>query len=127
MTKPLARGALCFLAVFLVVWSAATHWLAWRFGMGIWPVPNGTPWPYQLESGFIPALTAASLVTLVAGAWHHVNCHAGGCWRIGKHKVDGTPWCSRHHEAALANSLQQVTLDTISVQLAEIIALMKAA
>lgn len=109
------------------VWSLIYHWLAWRFGMGIWPVPTGTPWTYQFLSGFVPALTAVSLVSLIAGAWHHVNCHADGCWRIGKHKVEGTPWCSRHEVEARANTRQQVTLDAISEQLAEIISLMKDA
>ena len=28
------------------------------------------------------------------------NCHQQRCWRIGKHTVDGTPWCTRHHEQA---------------------------
>jgi hypothetical protein len=94
--------------------------------MGIWPVPDGTPWTYQFLSGFLPALTVVSLVTLVAGAWHHVNCHADRCWRIGKHKVDGTPWCSRHHEEARRQTAQQATLDVISGQLAEIIVLLKS-
>jgi hypothetical protein len=28
------------------------------------------------------------------------NCHQNGCWRVGRHTVDGTPWCDRHHEQA---------------------------
>ena len=28
------------------------------------------------------------------------NCHDKGCWRIGRHTVDGTPWCDRHHHKA---------------------------
>jgi hypothetical protein len=30
---------------------------------------------------------------------HHVNCHAKGCLRIGKHPVDGTAYkvCRKHH------------------------------
>jgi hypothetical protein len=75
----------------------AAHPYGDRFAVGIWPVPAGTPWSYQLLSGFIPALTAFSLVTLIAGAWHHVNCHQPKCLRIGKHKVSGTPWCGKHH------------------------------
>jgi hypothetical protein len=71
-----------------------------RFAIGIWPVPAGTPWTYQLLSGFIPALTVLSLATLLAGGYHHINCHEPGCPRIGKHKVNGTPWCNIHHEHA---------------------------
>jgi hypothetical protein len=109
------------------VWSVFTHPWGWLYGIGVHPYPasSSTPWTYQLLSGFVPALTVVSLATLLGGAWHHVNCHAEGCWRIGKHKVDGSPWCSRHHEAARANTRQQVTLDAISLQLSEIIALMK--
>ncbi|MCW2779652.1 MAG: ybjD [Marmoricola sp.] len=31
--------------------------------------------------------------------WRKVNCHAKGCWRIGLHHVEGTPYitCARHH------------------------------
>jgi hypothetical protein len=86
-----------------------------RFAIGIWPVPQGTPWTYQLESGFVPALTVVSLVTLLGGAWHHVNCHQSGCARIGKHKVDGTPWCSLHHEAARQKAT--ATLDDVVARL----------
>lgn len=28
------------------------------------------------------------------------NCHDNHCWRIGKHIVDGTPYCNKHHQAA---------------------------
>lgn len=105
--------ALCALG-----WSAAFHPLGWRFAFGDYPVPSGTPWTYQLESGFIPALTVLSLASLLAGAWHHVNCHETRCWRIGRHKVDGTPWCNRHQDkgrltqgtdmAALAGRLDRI-------------------
>ena len=100
----------------------AAHPYGDRFALGIWPVPNGTPWPYQLESGFIPALTAFSLVTLIAGAFHHVNCHEPACWRIGKHKVDGSPWCSRHQ--GKAREQVQATLDDVVGRLDTLIATM---
>ena len=31
--------------------------------------------------------------------WHKLNCHAKGCYRIGLHHVEGTPYitCRRHH------------------------------
>jgi hypothetical protein len=101
----------------LGIWSLIAYPWAWAFGIGVHPYPAGTPWTYQLLSGFVPSLTVLSLVTLVAGAWHHVNCHEPGCLRIGKHKVEGTPWCSHHHEAARATTKQQVTLDAIAFRL----------
>jgi hypothetical protein len=94
----------------LAAWSAASHWLAWRFAMGIWPVPSGTPWTYQLESGFVPALTVASLLGAILGSWHLHNCHHGGCWRIGKHRIHGTPWCSRHEAQGRSYVSEEVTL-----------------
>lgn len=124
MKRFVARGIILGL-VTLVVWDAFTHWLAWRFAAGDWPVPQGTPWTYQLESGFIPALTVVGLYTLIVGAWHHLNCHEDRCWSIGKHKVDGTPYCTAHAEAARERASQQVTLARISGQLDEIITLLK--
>jgi hypothetical protein len=104
--------AACAAAV-LIAYSAATHWLAWRFGMGDWPVPAGTPWTYQLESGFVPALTVLSLLTAIIGTYHLHNCHEDGCWRIGKHKVNGTPWCSRHQAKARPEVSVEQLLETL--------------
>lgn len=112
MKRLLTAFSAC-VAVALITYSAVTHWLAWRFGMGISPVPQGTGWPYQLLSGFVPALTVLSLLGAILGTYHLHNCHKGGCWRIGKHKVNGTPWCSRHEgEARPAVSVEQL-LETL--------------
>jgi hypothetical protein len=41
-------------------------------------------------------------VTVIGAAlsiyWKH-NCHVKGCWRIGRHQVEGTPHvvCQKHH------------------------------
>jgi hypothetical protein len=56
---------------------------------------------YDFMSGPGPVwVSALGLSTIITGMAHHVNCHEPGCWRIGKHKVDGTPWCNRHHRNA---------------------------
>jgi len=110
--RSLTLLAACAAAV-LIAYSAATHWLAWRFGMGDWPVPQGTPWTYQLESGFVPALTVLSLLTAIIGTYHLHNCHEDGCWRIGKHKVNGTPWCSRHQAKARPEVSVEQLLETL--------------
>ena len=94
------KRAVLFTLAVLVAWlgiEMGLHPLASSFGIGVYPAPSGTPWTYQLLSGFVPALTALTLVSVVAGLWHHVNCHEPGCPRIGRHKVDGTPWCNIHH------------------------------
>jgi hypothetical protein len=80
-----------------------------RFAIGTWPVPAGTPWTYQLESGFIPALTVLSLATLIAGAWHRVSCHRDGCARIGRFPVAGGLYkvCRKDHpDPAVRGGLQ---------------------
>lgn len=82
-------------------WSIAAHPWGWAFGIGIHPYPGPqTPWTYQLYSGFLPALTVATLLGSAASLYHLHNCHQDHCWRIGKHKVDGTPWCGKHHQNA---------------------------
>jgi hypothetical protein len=115
----------CALAALLglCAWSMAAHWLGWRFAMGIWPVPPGTGWPYQFESGFLPSLTVLSLLTLVGGAYHVRNCHSERCWRLGKHKIAGTPWCTRHLPEGRAYH-GEVTLADVCERLDTLIALM---
>jgi hypothetical protein len=85
--------------------AGAGYWMAGhpygdRAALGLWPVPQGTPWEYQLWSGVLPALTVVTLVGSAASLYRVHNCHASRCWRLGKHKVDGTPWCNLHHEDA---------------------------
>ena len=83
--------AVVVLAVLIILhpWGAAT-------AVGVHPYPAGTPWEYQMWSGIIPALTILTLFGSLGGAYHLHNCHQDGCWRLGKHRVDGTPWCTRH-------------------------------
>lgn len=91
----------------------AAHPYGDRFAIGIWPVPPGTPWTYQLESGFIPALTVLTLLGALASMWHVHNCHYETCWKLGKHRINGTPWCSGHkqygeHEVSDHHLLEQI-------------------
>ena len=56
---------------------------------------------YGFWSGFgsilIPPLLTAVPIVWVLLRKH--NCHARGCWRIGRHPVEGTGFvvCRRHH------------------------------
>ena len=106
-----------------LVYAGVWHWYGLRAAAGDWPVPPGTPWEYQLESGFIPALTVVSLATLLGGAWHHVNCHQERCWRIGKHKVNGSPWCGRHHQGARERA--SASLDDVVARLDALTAILE--
>lgn len=103
------------------VWSVVAHPWGWAFGIGVHPYPGPqTPWTYQLFSGFLPALTVITLLSLVTGAWRHVNCHHSPCPRFGRHKINGTPWCDVHqHEARPERSEHEILL-AIEVLLTEI-------
>ena len=58
-------------------------------------------------------------VTLLGGLWmlySKHNCHTKGCWRLGKHHVEGTPYivCPKHHpkvpdEGASAEHIKAVS------------------
>jgi len=64
---------------------------------------------YAFWSGFGSDLGEGTLLAAVIGMYHKHNCHSKGCWRVGKHVVDGTPWCSKHHQAARAVAAAQVS------------------
>ena len=44
---------------------------------------------------------------------HLHKCHYDGCWRLGKHRIDGTPWCSRHKDAAGPQVTVEELLETL--------------
>jgi hypothetical protein len=91
--------ALVLLAVF---WRfGVQHWLAVHTGSSNTP---GSPPNYNFFSGFGSDLSEFTLLSIAVGAWHAVNCHEPGCPLIGRHKVDGTPFCNRHHQAARDNT-----------------------
>jgi hypothetical protein len=52
---------------------------------------------YLAWSGFFSDKGAAWFA--VAAYLRHHNCHSPGCWRLGKHRHDGTPYvyCRTHH------------------------------
>lgn len=56
--------------------------------------------------GFHSGLGGAAYVSLVPFGlllwWHH-TCHAPRCLWPGRHTVDGTRWCNRHHLDARRN------------------------
>lgn len=114
-------AAIAALWVVVLAWLGLDHPYGLRFAMGIWPVPQGTPWTYQLESGFIPALTVLTLLSLVSGAWQHVNCHHHWCPRTGKHKINGTPWCDRHQGEARPERSENEILQSIEQALGRLL------
>ncbi len=87
------------LAFLIAFFSAVRHWFALHTG-----ITHGGPDPYyNFWSGFGSDLGEATLITAVAvGVYtgvRKVNCHTKGCWRIGHHALEGTPYilCRKHH------------------------------
>jgi hypothetical protein len=82
-----------------VFFAEVRHWLALHTG-----ILNGGPDRYyNFWSGFGSDLGEATLISAVGiGVYtgvRKVNCHTKGCWRIGHHPLDGTPYvlCRHHH------------------------------
>jgi hypothetical protein len=81
--------------------GAVRHWVALHTGV----IHGGPDQYYNFWSGFGSDLGEATLITAVAlGVYtgvRRVNCHVKGCWRIGRHALDGTPYvlCRHHHPA----------------------------
>lgn len=77
------------------MWSGALWW--WFLHLTGADNVSG-PW-YGFWSGFGSDLGELAIVGgLISVYWKH-SCHAKGCWRIGRHPVEGTHWvvCRRHH------------------------------
>ncbi len=70
------------------------HWLAVHTGVD----NESGPW-YAFWSGFGSDLGEVTIVVAIIGWGRHANCHSKGCWRFGRHPVDGTPFkvCRRCH------------------------------
>ena len=77
------------------VWEPFQHWLAIHTGTINEPGPY-----YGFFSGFGSDLGEVTLIAALLAVFRKHNCHVKGCWRIGKHSVDGSPWCSKHHMKA---------------------------
>src|SRR6478672_4864826 len=63
---------------------------------------NAARWTWHDPDGYNFISGPLADITLLGGAYAIVrrhNCHAKGCWRIGRHKVAGTDYivCRHHH------------------------------
>lgn len=54
---------------------------------------------YGFWSGIGSDIGEVAIIGAVVGMFRKHNCHATGCWRIGKHPVEGTGYitCRKHH------------------------------
>ena len=75
-------------------WQNLIHYLGVdqgaEFGRWIW---------YNFWSGFGSDLTEFAIIGSLAVGMKHLNCHVKGCWRVGNHPLEGTPYkvCRKHH------------------------------
>jgi hypothetical protein len=103
-TRKLVLGLLLILlvvgiALVIAFFGAVRHWLALHTGT----LHGGPDLYYNFWSGFGSDLGEATLISAVGiGVYtgvRKVNCHTKGCWRIGHHALEGTPYilCRRHH------------------------------
>jgi hypothetical protein len=106
-TRPARRLGFVLFLILLVVgvalviafFAAVRHWLALHTGT----LHGGPDLYYNFWSGFGSDLGEATLISAVGiGVYtgvRKVNCHTKGCWRIGHHALDGTPYilCRHHH------------------------------
>ena len=87
------------LALLIAFFAALRHWFALHTGT----LHGGPDVYYNFWSGFGSDLGEATLISAVCiGVYtgvRKVNCHTKGCWRIGHHQLDGTPYilCKHHH------------------------------
>jgi hypothetical protein len=87
------------LALLIAFLGAFRHWFALHTGT----LHGGPDVYYNFWSGFGSDLGEATLISAVCiGVYtgvRKVNCHTKGCWRIGHHPLEGTPFilCKHHH------------------------------
>ncbi len=87
------------IALLIAFYGAVQHWLALHTGT----LHGGPDLYYNFWSGFGSDLGEATLISAVGiGVYtgvRKVNCHSKGCWRIGHHTLEGTPYilCRHHH------------------------------
>jgi hypothetical protein len=87
------------IALLIAFFAGVRHWLALHTGT----LHGGPDLYYNFWSGFGSDIGEATLISAVGiGVYtgvRKVNCHTKGCWRIGHHPLDGTPYilCRHHH------------------------------
>jgi len=87
------------LVLLALFFAEVRHWTAFHTGV----LNAGPDRYYNFWSGIGSDLGEATLISAVGvGVYtgvRKVNCHTKGCWRIGHHTLDGTPYilCKHHH------------------------------
>ena len=68
----------------------------WQTILHVLGIDDANGKPYLFYSGFLGNMT---IVATGFMAIRNMGCHQKRCWRVGRHRLDGTPYrlCSRHH------------------------------
>jgi hypothetical protein len=96
-------GGLLLLIVAIALLIAFVGFLRHWFALHTGTLHGGPDVYYNFWSGFGSDLGEATLISAVCvGVYtgvRKVNCHTKGCWRIGHHLLEGTPYilCKHHH------------------------------
>jgi hypothetical protein len=107
------------IALLVAFWLKIMHFLGWD---------GQTSDYYAAWSSSIPALIALlGFSSLFAGFAHHINCHEPGCWRFGRHHVNGSVWCNLHHLNARPQATVEELLERIELAVSHAAADSKAA
>lgn len=71
----------------------------WWYLQRLFGASNTSGVAYGFWSGSASDLGEITLIGMAIGLIRSHNCHVKGCWRTGKHQVDGTPYkvCKLHH------------------------------
>lgn len=80
--------------------------------LGFLRVPSA--WNY-FWGGFGSSLSELAIPFAAYGFWKKHNCHEHHCPRIGRHIVNGTPWCNHHHQKARDN-LSTASAESVMIQ-----------
>ena len=81
-------------------------------------------WTYHDPDGYNIISGPLADITLIGGAiaiYRKHNCHAKGCWRIGRHVVSGTDYivCRKHHPHDTPTAEQIIAEHVASVKASE--------
>ena len=68
----------------------------WHWFLTVTGTNNTSGYWYGWWSAFASDLPEFAILIVI---WRKINCHAKGCYRVGLHHVDGTPYitCRKHH------------------------------
>ena len=79
----------------LFIWTAGVLHVQHDLGIDTQASKN-----YDSVSGYLPIIvTTMGFSGLLVTAWHHLNCHKDGCWRLARYPVAGGKYkvCKIHN------------------------------